>query len=333
MECEPLGLPIESKSKTKVLHSSLGFRFIMRPIKLAVIGTITKDTITFPNGKVTRSFGGILYNVLPLAQATQQDIIISPVCNLGSDIYKRVIFYLKEFDNIELSGISRVGGKNNHVHLFYDRRWHKKEILKNLVPKIEFHQVKPYLDSDYLLINFISGFDIGLDTLRKIKAKTHSPIFIDVHSLILGITKNGKRFFKAPALWREYLKIADIVQMNFKEMQIISGSHLKPENEMKEFARTILNLGPDILLVTRGRKGALLYYKKSKKIIRYQTSALKVRDFVDPTGCGDVFSSGFLLAYLKTSNTELSCEYANFLAGMKSRFSGIEMFLGKNIGV
>jgi len=114
---------------------------------------------------------------------------------------------------------------------------------------------------------------------------------------------------------------------------MISGNCLKSENDLKGFVQTILNLGPDILLITCGRKGALLYYKKSKKIIRYQTSALKVRDFVDPTGCGDVFSSGFLLAYLKTNDPELSCEYANFLAGMKSRFSGIEMFLGKNIGV
>jgi adenosine kinase len=303
----------------------------MKPVKLTVIGTITKDTITFLDGKVKKSFGGILYNILPLALSAPQNTVISPVCNLGSDIYKKVLSYLKRFGNIDLSGISMVKEKNNHVHLFYDRRWHKKEILKNLVPKIEFHQFKPYLDSDYLLINFISGFDINLDTLRKIKAKTHSPIFIDVHSLILGITKNGKRFFKAPALWREYLKIADIVQMNFKEMQIISGSHLKPENEMKEFARTILNLGPDILLVTCGRKGAMLYYKKEERIICYHSSALQVRDFVDPTGCGDVFSSGFLLAYLKTNDPELSCEYANFLAGMKSRFSGIEEFLRRTL--
>jgi adenosine kinase len=295
--------------------------------RLTVIGTITKDTITFSDGKVKKSFGGILYNILPLASLAPQNMVISPVCNLGSGIYKKVFSYLKRFGNIDLSGISMVKEKNNHVHLFYDRKWNKKEILRNLVPRIEFSQIEPHLNSDYLLINFISGFDIDLYTLRKIKAKTHSPIFMDVHSLILGITKNGKRFFKAPALWREYLKIADIVQMNFKEMQIISGSYLKSENDLKRFARNILNLGPRILLVTCGRKGALLYYKKSKKIIRYQTSALKVRDFVDPTGCGDVFSSGFLLAHLKTNDPELSCEYANFLAGMKSRFSGIEEFL------
>lgn len=294
---------------------------------MTVIGTITKDTITFPDGKVKKSFGGILYNILPFELLAPQDMIISLVCNLGSDIYKKVFTYLKRFGNIDLSGISRVGGKNNHVRLFYDRRWHKKEILKNLVPRIEFSQIEPYLNSDCLLINFISGFDIGLNTLKKIKKKSDSRIFMDVHSLILGIKKNGQRFFKVPDLWREYLKIADIVQMNFKEMQIISGSYLKSENDLKGFAQTILNLGPDTLLVTCGKKGALLYFKKRKKIISYQTSALQVRDFADPTGCGDVFSSGFLLSHLRTRDPELSCEFANFLAGMKSRFSGVEGFI------
>jgi hypothetical protein len=299
----------------------------MNRSRLTVVGTITKDTITFPTGKVTKSFGGILYNIFPLAFLAPQNMVISPVCNLGSDIYKKVISYLKRFDNIDIGGISRVKEKNNHVHLFYDRRWNKKEILENMVSKIEFSQIEPYLDSDYLLINFISGFDVTLGTLQKLREKTDSLIFMDLHSLILGIKKNGKRFFKVPALWREYLKTADIVQMNFKEMQVISGSHLKSGADIKVFARTILNLGPEILLVTCGRKGALLYYKKGKKIVSYRASASPVRDFVDPTGCGDVFSSGFLLAYLRTCDPELSCEFANFLAGMKSRFSGVEGFL------
>jgi hypothetical protein len=294
---------------------------------LTIIGTITKDTITFPDGRVKKSFGGVLYNILPLALLASQNIVISPVCNLGSDIYKKVISILKRFSNLDLDGISMAKEKNNHVRLFYDRRWHKKEILSNLVPQIEFSQVESYMNSDCFLINFISGFDIKLETLQKIRRKTDSRIFMDLHSLILGIQKNGQRFFKVPVLWKEYLKIADMVQMNFKELQIIAGSNLSSENQLKEFSRTILNLGPNILLVTCGRKGALLYYKKRKKIISYHPSALKIKDLIDPTGCGDVFSSGFLLAYLRTSNPELSCEYANFLAGMKSRFSGIEFFL------
>jgi adenosine kinase len=299
----------------------------MKTIKLTIIGTITRDTITFPDRKRIRSFGGILYNIIPLALLAPQDLVVLPICNLGSDIHEKVLSYLRGFKNLDLSGLSRVKEKNNHVHLFYNRKWDKKGILKYLVPKIEFRQVEPHLDSDCILINFISGFDIDLESLKKIRKKSKSRIFIDLHSLILGIKKNGERFFKVPVFWEEYLKIADIVQMNFKEIQILSKGKLHSKEELESFAEKILDLGPEILLVTRGREGALICYKEKRKTVFYHTSSLKLTDTVDPTGCGDVFSAGFLLAYLKTSNAELSSEFANFLAGMKSRFSGIESFL------
>jgi sugar/nucleoside kinase (ribokinase family) len=139
--------------------------------------------------------------------------------------------------------------------------------------------------------------------------------------------KNGERFFKVPVLWKEYLKIADIVQMNFKEMQVISKRKMNSKRELEKFAEKILELGPEILLVTCGREGALLYYREKRKIVCYHTSSLKFKDMIDPTGCGDVFSAGFLLAYLKINNAELSSEFANFLGGIKCRFSGIESFL------
>jgi hypothetical protein len=302
----------------------------MQQIRLTVIGTITRDTITFPDGRTRRSYGGILYNILPMALLAPPSLVISPVCNLGSDIYEKVIFYLKHFKNIELSGISRAKEKNNHVHLFYNGKWDKREILKYSVPPLEFRQVEPHLNHDCILINFISGFDIDLESLKKIRKKSEALIFIDLHSLILGIRKNGERFFKVPVLWEEYLKIADIVQMNIKEMQVLSKRKLQSEEELKNFAERILDLGPEILLVTRGREGALIYYKEKRKTIFYHTASLKLTNTGDSTGCGDVFSAGFLLAYLKTSKAELSSEFANFLAGMKSRYSGIESFLKFN---
>jgi len=236
----------------------------MKQVKLAIIGTITRDTITFPDRKSIRSFGGILYNILPMALLAPTSLVISPVCNLGSDIYEKVIFYLKHFKNIELSGISRVKEKNNHVHLFYNRKWDKREILKYSVPEIEFQQVESHLNSDCILINFISGFDIDLESLKKIRQESKARIFIDLHSLILGIRKNGERFFKVPVLWEEYLKNADIVQMNFKEMQIISKRKMNSKRELNNFAEEILELGPEILIVTCGSEGALFYYREKK---------------------------------------------------------------------
>jgi sugar/nucleoside kinase (ribokinase family) len=299
----------------------------MKPIKLTIIGTITQDTITFPNGKRKRSYGGILYNILPLAYLAPENLRIAPVCNLGADIYGKVLPYLKKLKNIDTSGISRVKENNNQVYLYYDQKWNHKEILKNLVPEIKFRQVKPFLKCDYILINFISGFDMNLDCLKRIRRETGAKIFMDVHSLILGLKKDGKRVNRAPDLWEEYIAQADILQMNLKEMQILAGRSLGTLKDLTRFSGKFLSLGPEILLITQGRKGALTYCKNKNRLKCYQTYSSKIRDFTDPTGCGDFFTAGFLLAYLKTQVVERSSEFANFLAGMKSRFSGIEDFL------
>ncbi len=296
----------------------------MKPLKLTIIGTITRDTITFPDGKKIESLGGIIYNILPLAYLAPEGLTIAPVCNLGADIYDRVLSHLKKFKNIDTSGICRVNANNNHVHLRYDKKWNQSETLENLVPKIRLAQAQPFLKSDYILINFISGFDLDLDILKKIRAKTKARIFMDVHSLVLGIEDNGKRFYRAPSHWKKYLAAADIVQMNLREMRILSGRGFR---DLPKFARGILSLGSEIFILTRGREGATVYYKKGRRRISYRTSLLKVKSFVSPTGCGDFFTSGFILAYLKTGEEKLSAEFANFLAGMKSRFSVIDNFL------
>ena len=186
----------------------------MKKITVTIIGTITQDTIRFPDGRKRRGYGGILYNILPLAKLAPESIKISPVCNLGSNIYNEITSCLEDFNNIDLKGITRVKGKNNHVFLDYDKRWDKEEVLKNLVPEIEFSQVLPFLECDLLLINFISGFDISLDSIKKIRKKSRSLIFMDVHSLLLGRREDGKRFFRVPPEWEEYLGIADILQIS-----------------------------------------------------------------------------------------------------------------------
>lgn len=298
----------------------------MKTRRLTIIGTITRDTITFPDAKKVESLGGIIYNILPLSYLAPEGFIIAPVCNLGADIYDRVLSYLRKFKNIDTAGISRVNENDNHVYLHYDRKWNQSEILENLVPKITLEQARPFLKCDYILINFISGFDLDLDILKKIRAKTKARIFMDVHSLVLGIKDNGERFYRAPCLWKEYLAAADIVQMNLREMQALAGRRLYSAKDLSKFASIILSLGPDIFILTRGGEGATAYYRKGGRTISYRTSLLKVKDFVSPTGCGDFFTTGFILAYMKTGEVKLSAEFANFLAGMKSRFTITDNF-------
>ena len=298
----------------------------MDKFKIVVIGTINKDTIIFPNGKKTESFGGILYNILALSYLGGEDGKIYPVCNLGYDVYNQVISSLKNCNTVDLSGIKKVNYKNNHAFLSINRKNQREEILKNRVPPLSLSQIKPFLKADVMLVNFISGFDLSLVTLKKIRKSTDALIFMDVHSLTLGVGDSGKRFFKAPKNWRQWIKQADLVQMSLSELKELAKRNLKSHQEIKEFGKYILNLGPRAVLVTWGEKGALMiFYDKVRKFVRmHLEKGSKVQRFKDATGCGDVFSAGFLICYMRTRNLTKSINFANYVAAQKCKISGVD---------
>jgi sugar/nucleoside kinase (ribokinase family) len=296
----------------------------MPQYKVTVIGTINKDTIIFPGGRRTESFGGILYNLSALSALGGGSIEIEPVCNLGYDVYAQVMEILKKYDNVKLDGIRKVRRRNNHALLRIDKTNERTEILRNRVPALSFAQVKPFLDSDAILVNFISGFDINLAVIKKIRKDTDALIFMDVHSLTLGIHKNGKRFLRTPGSWREYLKQADFVQTNLPELSALSGRELRSLKEIRDFGKHVLSLGPEVLLVTLGEKGALVMYKEGKTCEFEKRAGVNVPGFKDATGCGDVFSAGFLACYLHTGKLSQSLDFANRVAAVKCKISGVE---------
>jgi sugar/nucleoside kinase (ribokinase family) len=296
----------------------------MHKFKIAVIGTINKDTIIFPNGTRTESFGGILYNLSALSGLGESGAEIFPVCNLGYDVFDQVTDILANYDNVKLDGIKRVRQKNNHAYLRIDRQNQREEILHHRVPVLRFGQIKPFLDSDAILINFISGFDVRLDTLRRIREKATGIILMDVHSLTLGVSEDEKRYYRTPRYWREYVKQANLVQTNLPELKVLAGKNLTSQREIKDFGKSVLDLGPKALLVTLGEDGALMILKEKYTCKLKRQAGIKARALKDTTGCGDVFSAGFLIRYLRTGNLVRSLDFANRVAALKCRVSGVE---------
>ena len=294
----------------------------MHKFKIAVIGTINKDSIVFPDGKRTESFGGIFYNLSALSGLGGKRWEIYPVCNLGYDVYNEATSTLKRFGNVNLRGICKVRRKNNHALLFIDESNQREEILKNRVPVLRFKQIKPFLDSQMILVNFISGFDIGLTDLKRIRKNTTAVIYLDIHSLTLGIDETGRRYLRMPRNWREYLKAADFVQTNLPELNVLSGGKIKSLKDIRSFGIHILSLGPQVLLITLGEKGVYMTYKAGEKVKFERCQGIDVHGFKDATGCGDVFSAGFLTRYLDTKDLIPSLDFANRMAAENCKISG-----------
>ena len=130
--------------------------------RIALLGTINRDTIHTADGVTTESYGGLLYSILALAEIASPDSHIYPICNVGYDMEDVVRDKLAPYPHVKFDGIEFVSQKNPHCFLDYDSEGHKQETLQNDVPHISFDQIAPFLDCDALCFNFITGRELAL---------------------------------------------------------------------------------------------------------------------------------------------------------------------------
>jgi sugar/nucleoside kinase (ribokinase family) len=197
---------------------------------------------------------------------------------------------------------------------------------------VEFSVIEPALKNlDGLLVNMISGSDITLETLKKIRAAFKKHIHLDVHNIVMKTNEKGERKQEPIADWKEWCCQCDTLQMNESEINIMSPERL---NEY-EFAENILNIeenGPKALVVTRGKSGITLFVKKDKNVLgehyweidKKDLPSIELESFADSTGCGDVFASCFLFKMSHGYDFETAINFSNKMAGYKSTLHGVE---------
>ncbi|MBC6342332.1 carbohydrate kinase [Lactobacillus kimbladii] len=102
----------------------------------------------------------------------------------------------------------------------------------------------------------------------------------------------------------------------FVDYAFFSGSEMSDE-QVEEFAKKYLTLGPEVIVITRGANSAFLltsqksYYQKPQKV--------KV---VDTMGAGDSFIAGFLVSYLNKNNLQEAALAASKNAAATCQLSG-----------
>jgi len=267
---------------------------LKKPVRISVIGSINRDTVVLPDGRIEHGYGGILYNVFGLSQLFRDRVAILPICNVGSDIEKDVRGLLSKPTNVDIGAISFVDYTNNHCKLRYLRDGTRSEIFTGFVPAINSEQMKSALDSDITLINFISGRDVTLRTLTTFRREYSGMVYIDFHTLSLGLHRDGTRFLRKPKRWMQYFNLCDFMQMNGDEFELLSG--LKPDDKnVREFFIRLDSPEPRCLLVTLGSDGAIMAFRGKNGIETvHQTLHREHFKVTDTTGAGDLFTAGFI---------------------------------------
>ena len=293
--------------------------------RIAVVGSINRDTIRTPDGLTTESYGGLLYSILSLHEILDGQVEIFPVCKVGLDVKEIVADILGSCRSVHFDGVLFVPGKNNHCFLDYDEKGRKQETLKDVVPPLTINNLYPFLSCDAVCFNFITGREMTLETCQLARASTGSPVLMDLHSLTLGIDPNGRRFWRKPPDWEAWVACGDVIQMNREEASLIWGRDILLEGELRRFGNHVLENGPTALIVTLGDGGSRAVFRTEKGTIEsIGTEAPLPEPSVDETGCGDVFLMGFTAAYIRSLDVRRASDLANRAAAANCCLRGIE---------
>lgn len=288
---------------------------------ITLIGHLCLDVIHHPDGKETHSYGGVYFSLAALANLLPSHDTIFPVFGLGKEEYEPFLEHIKLYPNVDISGIYKFGGPTNQVHLLYDDAAERVECSRYIADPIAIKRIRPYLKTDMLLINLISGFDITLDTLDEIRMETrdhHTPIYMDIHSLTLGINEDFTRFLRPIDAWRRWFFMLHAVQMNEQE-----ALNLSPERSSEvDLANQTLALNTKAMIITRGKQGCTVFIDEHKHAQRFDIPGVQSESSVDPTGCGDVFAAAYCAHFMKTNDISNSVHFANQVAAFKSRLQG-----------
>jgi sugar/nucleoside kinase (ribokinase family) len=297
-------------------------------MKIGVIGSINRDTVLLADKTLKQGWGGILYNLITLSHLIGKRAEIFPVCNIGRDCGNEINGILRQLPGVRVDYIHEVPARNNHCYLTYSADGEKTEILKGGVPPLRFDDVAPLLDSDMILINYISGRDIYLKSLQKLRKLYAGPIFMDIHSATLGKRPNGARFFRRPPYWQKMIKAADYIQMNRRELAILNGRRewpLSPKirliDECSLLFRHLNSAGVTIsnkaFIVTTGIDGCHIARPGDGRLmLKHITPSKPIKDG-DTTGCGDCFNAGMVAELAKGASIYNSAVKGNEVAGRR----------------
>jgi hypothetical protein len=277
--------------------------------RIGVIGSFVWDVIygREPRGAPIQEWGGISYALSGFDAALASDWEIVPLIKVGGDLAARAREFLGNLRRIAPdASVIEVPYPNNRVELRYYDDERRSEILTGGVPGWNWLGLKPVLEAarlDALYVNFLSGWELDLETTRLIRQHFRGPMYCDLHMLTWAVQPSGLRTLRPLPNVAEWCGCFDLLQMNEDEMAMMAPDPMA-------LAATALANGVRSLTVTLGKRGAVYFapsdFERLADLGRprplgasigpLRTALVPVNHVAedgDPTGCGDVWGSTY----------------------------------------
>jgi hypothetical protein len=307
---------------------------------LGVVGTLVWDTIHRHDEPAapTREWGGIGYALESLAANVAPCWEILPIIKVGRDLSEEAFTYLSEIPGLRTEpGVRVVAEPNNRVELHYRGARRQGERMTGGVPPWEWFELEPIVSlCDAIYVNFISGFELELDVAGALRVGFSGPLYADLHSLFLGVGRQGERIPQALPQWARWIQAFDAVQMNEQELGLLA----RKQGDPWSLAARLVGPELQLMVVTLEARGAAYVaascfepdpsaWPRMRERIAHPGPARSghlAQDEVvadgDPTGCGDVWGSTLFARLLAGDSLSAAMLRANGMAARNAAHRG-----------
>jgi sugar/nucleoside kinase (ribokinase family) len=279
---------------------------------IVLLGNLLVDDVVLADGttRMGQAGGALLYNALGATIWGARPGLVSVV----GDDYPADVLQALQHRGADLHGVHALGGSGVRTWLLYEGR--DRRLIHRLgCPTHE--QVSP---QPSLIPAEWSGapafhlapmpFDVQRTLVTSLRG--HQPRFISVdpHLAITDETLHD---------WREVLADVDAFFPGEDEL-LLEAVQTNPERALPRLVSGRLRF----VVYKRGAKGGILYDARTECFHSWPPRADKV---VDPTGAGDAFSVGFVLAHLEGLSVEACLHRAVVTASLAVEGWGSEALL------
>jgi hypothetical protein len=308
-------------------------------MRIGVIGTFVWDVIygRHHGAAPISEWGGISYSLAGLDAALQAEWEIVPIIKVGSDLAQKANEYIRALKRIAPdAALIEVPYANNRVELRYIDAERRTELATGGIPGWSWIGLKPVLDTaklDALYINFLSGWELDLETMAVLRSYFTGPIYCDFHMKTTTVAPSGLRVLQPIPNVGEWCACFDFLQVNEDEMSMMAPDPMA-------LAATAIARGVRCLAVTLGPRGAVYFAKPGFESIGdlrrerpFGTDLGALRTALvpaeglsqtsgDPTGCGDVWGSTYFSRLLAGDTIESAIRSANRAAARNFQHRG-----------
>ncbi|HKA59056.1 MAG TPA: carbohydrate kinase family protein [Gemmatimonadales bacterium] len=269
-----------------------------------MIGSLVWDTIygRDPAQPAIQEWGGIAYALSALDATLPDNWEIIPLIKVGRDLAPKANEFLRTLRRTpHAARFVEVPEPNNRVTLRYESAERRCEQMSGGVPPWTWPELGPLIrDLDALYINFISGYELNLETALILRRGFANFIYADLHSLFLAKEPDGTRVRRALPQAPAWFSCFDAVQVNEDEMAQLGADPFA-------VAANVMHQGCKSLCVTLGARGAAYFTGNPIRTERIPPPAIHPQALTqvnDPTGCGDVFGGAVVAALLGGASLE-----------------------------